>query len=216
MSEPTRRYRSARRAEQTAETRRDILAAARRLFSTAGYNATSVDRLATEAGVAVQTIYAAYGSKIGLLAALHRHIEDEVLATDVPNRMRRVAEPGELVDLAANVSRQLNERCGDIMRAVYFAANADQAAAGIWAEGMQRHRRGTAHFARRLEALGALSPGLDEARAADVVDFLTSPQSYFHLVGDLGWSFDECEAWIADTMRRLLLPEPPGVDSLPH
>ena len=67
MSSPSRRYRSTRREEQTAQTRRDIIAAAGVLFRERGYAGTSMPEIAAEAGVAVETIYRAFGSKAGLL-----------------------------------------------------------------------------------------------------------------------------------------------------
>ena len=64
---PRRRYESTRRQEQAAQTRRDILAAAGILFRERGYAATSMPSIAAEAGVVVETIYRAFGSKAGLL-----------------------------------------------------------------------------------------------------------------------------------------------------
>ena len=52
-----------RRERMALETRRDIVQAARRLFAERGYAQTSVNDIAAEAGVALQTIYARLGSK---------------------------------------------------------------------------------------------------------------------------------------------------------
>ena len=71
MSESVkRRYDSPRRREQAAETRRQILAASQRLFERDGYAATSVAAIAAEAGVALKTVYVAFGTKSGVLRAL--------------------------------------------------------------------------------------------------------------------------------------------------
>src|SRR5688572_12160285 len=67
---PRRRYESPRRREQAAATRAAILEAASRLFERDGYVATSVAAIATEAGVAVKTVYLAFETKRGLLIAL--------------------------------------------------------------------------------------------------------------------------------------------------
>ena len=63
---PRRRYESPRRQEQAAQTRRDILAAAGTLFRERGYAGTSMPQIAAEAGVVVETVYRAFGSKAGL------------------------------------------------------------------------------------------------------------------------------------------------------
>src|SRR3954447_4861926 len=66
----SRPYNSPRRAEQAAATRRDILAAAQRLFERQGYAATTMAAVATEARVALKTVYLAFETKSGLLRAL--------------------------------------------------------------------------------------------------------------------------------------------------
>ncbi|MEP6979205.1 MAG: helix-turn-helix domain-containing protein, partial [Nakamurella sp.] len=49
----TRSYRSPRRAEQAAATRREVLEAARELFVAHGYSATTVAEIAQRARVSV-------------------------------------------------------------------------------------------------------------------------------------------------------------------
>src|SRR6266542_984742 len=73
MPEPVkdkRRYESPRRRAQAAETRRQILDAAQRLFEQQGYAATPVTAIAAEAGVALKTVYVAFETKSGVLRAL--------------------------------------------------------------------------------------------------------------------------------------------------
>ena len=67
---PTRRYDSPRRRQQAADTRRDILAAAERLFTRTASAATTMAAIAREAGVALKTVYLAFDSKSGLLREL--------------------------------------------------------------------------------------------------------------------------------------------------
>jgi hypothetical protein len=55
------------RAERAAVTRRRIAEAARGLFATRGYGATTLRQVAVAAGVAVQTVYAVFGSKANIL-----------------------------------------------------------------------------------------------------------------------------------------------------
>ena len=50
--------------------RRDILAAAETLFRERGYAGTSMPQIAAEAGVVVETVYRAFGSKAGLFRAV--------------------------------------------------------------------------------------------------------------------------------------------------
>jgi len=65
-----RRYDSARRKEQARQTRAAILEAAQRLFAERGYASSTIEAIAAEAGVAVDTVYASFGSKRGVLSKL--------------------------------------------------------------------------------------------------------------------------------------------------
>src|SRR4051812_44483976 len=67
---PRRSYNSPRRQQQAAATRRAILDAAEKLFDEHGYPATTMDDIATAAGVALKTVYVAFTTKSGLLRAL--------------------------------------------------------------------------------------------------------------------------------------------------
>src|SRR6187549_3153545 len=82
------RYHSPLRAKQAAETRQAIVNAAIALFGERGWAATSLPMIAAEAGTAVDTIYAAFGTKSGLLmAAVDRAIvgdEDPTPMVDRP------------------------------------------------------------------------------------------------------------------------------------
>ena len=61
-----------RRSAKSAETRRaEILDAAVRLFDQAGYDATTVQHIAREAGVAAGTVYLYFSSKEHVLLSLH-------------------------------------------------------------------------------------------------------------------------------------------------
>src|SRR3954454_15680491 len=100
-----RAYDSPRRREQAAATRREILAAAQRLFERQGYAATTMAAVAAEARVALKTVYLAFETKSGLLRALwhlllrgdeekspvaERHWYREVLEEPDPQRQLRL------------------------------------------------------------------------------------------------------------------------------
>jgi hypothetical protein len=52
---------------------------------------------------------------------------------------------------------------------------------------------------------GALRPGLSVARAADILWFYAGPWSYRGLVTGRGWTLDEYEAWLGDTLYTQLM-----------
>ena len=68
------------RAERTAQTRGELLAAAQQRFFEAGYHATTLDDIADAAGYTKGAVYSTFGSKAGLFLALFDDIVDQRLA----------------------------------------------------------------------------------------------------------------------------------------
>lgn len=182
------------RQERAAVTRRRILEAARRRFFQNGYAATTLKAVAIEAGVAVQTVYAVFGSKAAILAELR------ALAVDLPEAdsavreaMREPTVEGRLAGFAHSIRRRW-ELAGDIVKVNEDAARTDPAIrAGV---DMARGRRqsGIASFVGAIEE--DLAPGIDVERATAVVDALTLYDLYAQLVEFHGWSADAYEAWL--------------------
>jgi hypothetical protein len=80
-----------------------------------------------------------------------------------------------------HLTRQLNERCGDLIQVLLSAEPAEPEAAAIVADGMRRHEHGAGQFAQRLAALGALRAGTTPERASAVFSMMTSPASWRQL-----------------------------------
>jgi AcrR family transcriptional regulator len=190
---------------QALETRRLIVDAARRLFTAKGYGATSVAEIAEAAGVAVPTVYASAGTKGTLLRMLLDGIDEEAGIGVLAAELATTARPERVLALEARITRQLSERCGDIIAALQSAAGVEPELAATFAAGMARHRAGAEATVDRLIQLGALRPGLAREDAAAVVATLTAPVVYASLTHDHGWTYDRCETWIEETMAAQLL-----------
>jgi AcrR family transcriptional regulator len=201
----SRAYRSPRREQQAEETRRAILSAARRLFAEDGYAATPLTQIAAEAGVSVPTLYASVGSKAELARTLVEFVNAEGGVAENDARQRQATTAAELVRLNMHLVRELNERCGDIMRAMRSAAHSEPEVAVVAAAGDTYHREGEHAIAARLHEMGALREGLTVERAGATLTVIASSQTIDHLVLQEGWSYDEVEAWLVDTVTRLLL-----------
>jgi AcrR family transcriptional regulator len=198
-------YKSERRQQQAQTTRRDILRAARRLFAERGYAATSMSEIAHEAGVAVQTIYASCGSKRQLVLALIDTIDEEADVAGVAAELAQSDEPREIIELGVRITRQLNERCGDIIGALLSAASVEPDAAAAAQEGKRRHRGGTARTAHKLHTLGALRHGLSADDAAALLATVTWHPAYVQLTQEHNWTYDHCERWITNVLVSSLL-----------
>ena len=192
------------KAEHEAATHRVILAAARELFGRDGYSRVSVKNLAERAGVSIQTIYDNFGSKAGVVKRFADLVDEEAGFGELVPQIVQAEDPREALRLAARLRRRVRERCGDLIRILRSAAG-DPDVAAAWAEGMSRRYAGQQMLTRRLEQAGRLRPGLTAQAAADIMAALSTEDLSNVLIDDRGWSFDEFETWLADTLIQLLL-----------
>jgi AcrR family transcriptional regulator len=184
-------------------TRGRIADAARRLFLRDGYAATTLAAIAAEAGVAVQTVYAVYGSKAGILRTLRESVMNQPQAEAL--FAEAIVEPSALRRLAlfARSIRRRWESSVDVVAIHRDAGTADpEIRAGVAAT-LERRRGGIRELAATLEA--DLRPGLDVARAAAILDALTLPEVYAELIDAAGWTPDAYETWLAAALVRELL-----------
>jgi AcrR family transcriptional regulator len=196
------------RAEHAAVTRRVILDGARRVFAERGYSAVTVKQLAASAGVSVQTIYDTFGSKAGVLMAFVELVDVESGILDLVRLMPTVTDPREMLALFARMRRQIRERCGDVIGILRSGAVVDPDVAATLAKGVQRRHLGQRAAMERLESHGHLRSGITSTRAADIAAALTADEVCDALVDQRGWSFDEYEQWLAETLALLLLSPP--------
>jgi AcrR family transcriptional regulator len=212
MAEPvkSRSYRSTTRRDQAAATRRAVLAAARELFTTQGYAATTVAQVAQRAGVSVDTLYASVGRKPQLLLAAH----DTVLAGDdepVPAEQRdyvvavRRAEGARAkIAVYAEALGRLLPRAVPLSDALRVAAVTDPGCRAVW-DGLNARRAANMRlFAADLRATGELRADLDDDDVADLVWSMNSPE-YYLLVTGTGRSPAQYAALVADVWTRVLL-----------
>lgn len=202
-----------RRHQRARATRRAVLDAARLLFVGDGYGATTIQAIAGEAGVAVQTVYAAFGNKRSILAELLDVSiagDDEQVAVNSREWMRPVFEAptaDERLRAYASAVSRIMAGAGDVFAAVTAAAATDPDVVELAATTEQRRRTGAASVIESVQSVGRLRPGLDPERAVDVLWLLNSPVVYRHLVRQAGWSPDDYGAWLGDAMVRELLGE---------
>lgn len=210
---PKRAYRSIKRADQVAQTRRDVLASAGALFRAQGYTAVSMPVIAREAGVAVETIYRGFGSKTGLFkAVIDAAVAGGSTRADVPVEERpairaMIAEPDprRQVELYAATQPGIHRRSGPLLMALARAAGTDPELDTLWREIEASRHNGQGRFVGMLATRGALRPGLSVEEGTDGLWALTSVQLYDMLVKIRGWSVERYERWLVDRLIELLL-----------
>jgi AcrR family transcriptional regulator len=201
------------RAARARETRRRVIDAALRLFVQQGYMPTTMSAIAQEAGVAVQTLYLAFGSKASILSAA---LDVAIVGDDEPVPLLERAWVQELgaeedgrravVLLCREVAR-LFRRVAPLHVAIR-AATGDADIASL----LERDQQSRYATQRQFVAILASKPGfnaeLGEERVTDIVYGLLSEAVYLLFCVDRGWSEADWTTWVAATLSGQLFPMP--------
>jgi AcrR family transcriptional regulator len=199
------------RAEHAEQTRQRIIAAAQTLFVSRGYAGTSLQAIAAEAGVAVETVYSRFRNKTNLLAAI---LEKAIIPSDdgqdifdLPEieQIRTTRDQQKQVELLAAFSRGILQRTHSAHRILRSAAEVDDHAAQLQKRDTDRRVNGQRIYIQLLLANGPLRSGLGTEDAAATYSALASPETYALLVDGHGWPEERFEEWLAGTLKRLLL-----------
>jgi AcrR family transcriptional regulator len=206
---PRRSYRSALRDRQAQRTRSAILDAAARHLERDGFSGSTLRQIAESAGVSVETVYATFGSKASLFAAVGERNLQVALRRLIPGGDLRSLIDGR--DLEAQLT-VFGQAAPGIMGSNWAIVDAwrvggatDTELAAVY-RGASEGRRGWMRgFAEAWSAMGRLRDGLSVDDAADVLWAITAPDVYRLLVVEAGWSSDRYAAWLTGAARALVL-----------
>jgi len=160
-------------------------------------------QVATEAGTAVETIYAAFGTKAELLA--NAVLAGLVIDGQSPPQQAR-AEPARR---AATGVEQLRLFAADISHLLAGVAPIFDVVASARREpeiGALYKRMQNARLANMRVMVGwlvekrALRAGLDPDDAAETVWALTNPELYRMVTEERGWAREQFAEWLADAL----------------
>jgi AcrR family transcriptional regulator len=182
------------------ETRRAIVEAATRLFGEHGYHATSLGLIASEAGVAVQTIYNSVGSKRDVLLAVL-----DLATAGERGPVLSESDPHRIIARLVEFWRDSLPRTAKGLRVVREAAAADPEAAALERARSGQQLRGCADVARLLADRGALRTGLSVDHAAAAIFAIGHPETYRTLVLDGTWDGERWSAWVRAALEAALL-----------
>lgn len=206
-----RSYDASRRRQQAEDTRERILDAARHLFAGRGYAETTIEAIATEAQVAVPTVYAAFQSKRGVLSALLGRLAagergaPPLLETARARAVLAETDPRRILELFVDHLSQVQERVMPMYEVMKSAARSEPDVAELLARTQAGRLSNVGAVPARLAELGALRPGVSVGDASRTVWVLASPEARQMLETFAGWSPDRFRAWLLETLSAVLL-----------
>ena len=201
-----------RRARRAAETRARIVEAAAKLFVARGYAATTIEAVAAEADVAVETVYARFKNKRNLLEAyLDVSIvgdAEPVALLDRPEAkaLADATDQREQVRLAARIARGVLERNAAVHAVIRTAIAVCPELATLAEEDEARRKATQRAFVEMLSSRGPLRDGMSVADAVETLAALGNPDNYAYLTRRRGWTPARFEHWLEESLSLLLLP----------
>jgi AcrR family transcriptional regulator len=203
---PRRVYNAALRQEQAGATRRRILEAARRLFVARGYRTVTMDEIAREAGVAYQTVYAVFGTKLGVARGIIWSSFEVEGIHDLIATATASPDPEVWLRAAARAARQIGDRLGDLLR--FMRESGDPELLAEYEKVEERRFEQERSLVTLLEASGRLTGGVSPSEALAVVWATTGTQLHHQLVARRHWTGARYEQWLGDALVALLLAPP--------
>lgn len=200
-----RAYDASQREEAAAETRARILTAAKALFARRGVDAVTIAELGEKAKVSASTVYALFKSKEGVLLAVMEAALFGGQAQEALKRLEGVTDPVRQVALTASVARAIYESETAEMRLIRGVS----AFSPALRKGEQRFENMRMEMQRvrinSLYAAGKAKRGLAIEKARRLMWMYTSRDVWRMLVQDGGWTPDQYEAWLSQTLLAELV-----------
>lgn len=197
-------YNTENRQIQANQTKDRILAAAKILFESKGFDSVTIEGLAQHAGVSAPTIYSIFQSKRGVLRALM----DEALP---PKQFEELVQKVSLektskgrLEIAACMARKLYDAEREQMNAFRGASVLAPEFKALENEREERRYLRQEDTVKAMEKDKSLAPGINITKARDILWTFTGRDIYRLLVIEKGWSPDEYEKWLAQSLIQLL------------
>jgi AcrR family transcriptional regulator len=197
------------RANRISRTEAAVVAAARDLFLSQGYVATTLAQVAEQAGVATRTVFVRFGTKAALFRrVIDRALDGEHEPAPVAQRPRMqeamtAAALPDRIDAFVDVAAGIWQRAGGLFE---VAAQAEGLEPEI-AQAFRAGRRATANLAtafwRRAAADGLLPDQADVKLLGVTTDVLTSADTIVHLRRTRTWSPRDYRRWLTFCLRSL-------------
>jgi AcrR family transcriptional regulator len=201
------------KTQRGKQTRARIVDAATQLFSEQGYLDTTMGTIAAEAGVAVQTLYLAFGSKVAILEAAH---DVAVVGDDEPVPLLERpwvadlhAEPDGPRALALTITHTLRviEQVSAIYGVIQSAA-ADPEVAELLLRAKAQRLATMRALSEHLATKPGFATGLSIERATDILYTVVSNELHQLLVLERHWTPHDWQTWAHDSAALRLFPQP--------
>jgi AcrR family transcriptional regulator len=201
-----RRYADTQRA-RAMDTRERVLAAAEELVRSGAFHAATVEELADKAEVSRATIFARFGTRLGILEALNERCNDspEIAAL---GQALQIDDPLTQLDALIHASCRVWEAWGDVQRHLRAVVILEPGVRPLIEDQRRLQSEVLGALARRLDDSGLLASGLSPKRAGITLHMLTGLEAFTELRREGGLSLAQTIATTRDLAHSLLAAGP--------
>lgn len=207
-----RKYDSTSRQARALESHTQIIQAAKELFIENGYSGVSMNAIARKAKTSPETVYSVFKNKRTILSRIMdfaANTDGESVPVMLRSYIQEVASERNQrrqIQMFASRMRIFFSHVAPLVEVMRAAAKTEPEINKLLTKYLEDRFQGMGFFIDCLLANGILRNGLSKLSAVETIWALASADVYNLLVGDRGWSEEEYEIWLAETLTRFLLP----------
>ncbi|MES2121233.1 MAG: helix-turn-helix domain-containing protein, partial [Chlamydiota bacterium] len=175
-------YTSETRDAQAAQTRVHILAAAKKLFQSEGFDRVTISELAKAAEVSMPTIYSIFKSKRGVLQSLIDESIPPERHTALVRESMQEKSPKKRLSITAKLARQIYDAERGVIDFLRGASVVAPELKELEREREKRRYERQGEYVKKMMNEQVLAKGLTLARARDILWTLTGRDMYRMLV----------------------------------
>lgn len=205
MSTKKRAYHSESRLAQSQKTRSRILASAKKLFESRGFEKVTIEEIAQRAKISAATIYSIFLSKRGILLALMDNALSPEQHASLVEQGKNEKSPRKRLEIAARISRQLYDAEKMQLNLLRGALILDPVFKELEIERERRRYTRQEETIKMMAKEKVFNKNLPLSKIRDILWAFTGRDIYRMLVLERGWPSDEYEEWLGKSLIQTLL-----------
>ncbi len=201
---PKRGYNSEQRGNAAEATKSRILNASRTLFARNGIDRVTIAQIGEKADVAASTVYSLFKSKEGVLRALMKAALFGPRFKEAQSLLTGESDPVRLIMLTAHVARAVYESESSELGLLRGASGFSPSLRKLEQEFEQIRFDIQEERVKRLFAQSKAKKGLELEAARRILWMYSSRDVYRMLVREGGWSAEQYQVWLSETLVKAL------------
>lgn len=199
-----RRYNIENRQAQSKQTKDKILSSAKMLFESQGFDGVTIDLIAKDAGVSVPTVYSLFKSKTGILKALIDNALSQDQFESLVHKASTEKTLSGLLKMSAHIATQMYDAEKAFMNSLRGAVTLTAELKNLEKEQEERRYKRQEKTLKVMFEKNKLQGNLDFTKARDILWAMTGRDLFRLLVIERGWSLEDYEKWLADSLTQML------------